>query len=86
MTQAVFKKQFKLNFRGVCLAYDPDEVYGPNTMGELFRPYRADYDPDTDLTTMYFEIIRTAELPALAEKKVAEVQEYERIRALFGGA
>lgn len=84
MTQAVFKKEFTLHFRGDALDLDPDQVYGPNTMGELFRVVCGDYDPVTDRTTVHYEVIRTTDLPALAQKKIAEVYEAERIRALFG--
>jgi hypothetical protein len=85
LTQAVFKKEFKLHFPGDATAYDPDDVYGPNTMGELFRPAWAFYDAAADRTTIHFDVARTTDLPALAEKKIAKIEEAGRIQRLFGG-
>lgn len=79
-------QEYKLHYPGNCADYNVNDAYGPNTMGELFRPTWAYWDAANDQTTIHFEWIRPPELPALAEKKVAEVEEYERIRALFGTA
>lgn len=41
-------------------------VAGPNTFGEFLAPCGADYDPDTDVTTVFYRYATNADYAAAA--------------------
>lgn len=53
-----FEKKFILNYPGnVEDIIDGGWLFGPNTMGEVFRAVFAAYDDQLDRTTVQFEVV-----------------------------
>lgn len=44
----------RLHYRGDCTEYQPNQVYGPDRFGALYRVIDAHYDDEHDRTTLYF--------------------------------
>jgi hypothetical protein len=84
-TIRVFAKTFSATYPGDCSNVDRDELVGPNTMREHFRPATAVYDAGTDTTRVVFDLVApddvTEHVRRLRDKQRRRLQ----IAALFGG-
>ena len=62
----------QLNYPGDCTAFDPDQILGPDIFGACYRPVAADYDPQTDVTTLTLVPIPPADLEELRQQKLGQ--------------
>lgn len=47
-----------LNYPGDRRNFDPDYLVGPNGHGEYYRPVSAEYDAESDRTTIEYELVK----------------------------
>ena len=84
-TMRVYVKTFAANYAGDRSNLDRDELAGPNTMREHFRPATTLYNADTDTTRVTFDLVApdgvTEHVRRLRDKQRRRLQ----IAALFGG-
>lgn len=84
-TLRVFVKTFTATYPGDRGNLDRDELVGPNTMREHFRPASTIYNADTDSTRVVFDLVPSDEVT----ERVREIRDKQRrrlqIAALFGG-
>ena len=52
----------QLHYRGDRRQFDPDNIMGPDQFGAFYRAVAAEYDPDTDRTTLHLQVVAPAEL------------------------
>lgn len=77
-----------LHFAGDCTRFDPEHIYGPDLFGGCYRAADADYQPDTDQTTLHLVPIPHGVIQERGIIKALEAQAQrditERIEHLFG--
>lgn len=77
----------QLHYRGDHRQFDPDHIMGPDQFGAYYRPTAAQYDPDTDMTTLHLQVVPPAELQQRMANALPTIQELAlagaRVNALF---
>lgn len=77
-----------LHFPGDCTRFDPEHIYGPDLFRGCYRAADADYQPDTDQTTLHLAPIPPGVIQERGIIKALEAQAErditERIETLFG--
>lgn len=77
-----------LTYPGDCTRFDPEHIYGPDLFGGCYRAADADYQPDTDQTSLHLVSIPPGVIQERGIIKALEAQAErditERIETMFG--
>jgi hypothetical protein len=75
----------QLHYRGGCTGFDPEHVMGPDMFGANYRATAAEYDLESDRTTLTLVPIPPDQLQQRMLADFAKLGADYQISTLFGG-